>query len=196
MNWSDIQIQLFDYSGSAYVANGGEAISQGVELEFEAELGYGWSATLGYGYSDAKTAGAFTITDRDTTILSANDGDRLPYVPEQTITLGATYTHPVASGVTLQGHVGAAYRSDVTTQINASAAGFQQLGGFTTVNASASLLLGTQWTARLYVDNLTNIEGVSVAGPVLRTADVSPNYRDEYLMRPRTIGLAVTYRFE
>ncbi len=196
MNWSDIQIQLFDYSGSAYVANGGEAISQGVELEFEAELGYGWSATLGYGYSDAKTAGAFTITDRDTTILSANDGDRLPYVPEQTITLGATYTHPVASGVTLQGHVGAAYRSDVTTQINASAAGFQQLGGFTTVNASASLLLGTQWSARLYVDNLTNIEGVSVAGPVLRTADVSPNYRDEYLMRPRTIGLAVTYRFE
>jgi hypothetical protein len=31
---------------------------------------------------------------------------------------------------------------------------------------------------------------------VLRTADVSPDYRDEYLMRPRTIGLAVTYRFE
>jgi iron complex outermembrane receptor protein len=196
MRWSDMQIQLFDYSGSAYVANGGEAITRGVELELEARMGYGWSITLGYGYTDARTAEAFTILDRGAVILSADDGDRLPYVPEQTLTFGANYTHPISKEVTLQAYAGAAYRSDVTTQINASAAGYQQLGGFTTVNASASVLIDTNWTARLYADNLTNIEGVSVAGPVLRTADVSPNYREEYVMRPRTVGLSVTYRFE
>ena len=36
MRWKDIQIQLFDASSSAYVANGGTAVSRGVELEFEA----------------------------------------------------------------------------------------------------------------------------------------------------------------
>lgn len=196
MKWSDMQIQLFDYSGSAYVANGGEAISKGVELELEAQLGHGWSAMLGYGYTDARTAEAFTITDRGTTILSANDGDPLPYVPKQTLTLGVNYTRAVTSAATLQAYAGAAYRSDVTTQINASAAGYQQLGGFTTIDASASLLFDTRWTTRLYVDNLTNIQGVTVAGAVLATSNVSPLYREEYVMRPRTVGLAVTYRFE
>jgi iron complex outermembrane receptor protein len=202
MRWSDIQIQLFDYSGSAYVANGGEALSQGIELELEGQLGRGWSAMLGYGYTDAKVTGDFTIIDRpdipgNPPVLVAHNGDRLPYVPKQTLTAGLNYTHPVASAVTLDLHADAAYRSDVTTQINASASGYRQLGGFTTVGASATLRFGAAWRTRLYVNNLTNIQGVSAAGPVLRNADAyAPNYREEYVIRPRTVGLMLTYRFE
>ena len=76
------------------------------------------------------------------------------------------------------------------------AAALLVLGGFTTVDAAASLLFGPRWTARLYVNNLTNIPGVSVAGPVLKNADVAANYREEYVIRPRTIGLALSFRFE
>jgi len=196
MHWSDIQIQLFDFSDSAYVANGGTATSKGVELELEGQLGHGWSATLGYGYTDAKIASDFTITDRGETILSAQDGDRLPYVPKQTLTAGLGYTQPITSGITLDAHANASYRSDVTTQINATASGYQQLGGFTVVGASAGLLFGPHLSTRLYVNNLTNQAGISAAGPVLKNANFYPDYRVEYLSRPRTVGLTIAYTFE
>jgi iron complex outermembrane receptor protein len=195
MRWSDIQIQLFGASSTAYVANGGGATSQGLELETEAQLGHGWSASIGYGYTDAKVKSDFLITDRGETILSAQGGDRLPYVPEQTLTAGLGFMHPLTRDISMDLHVDASYRSDVTTQINSTASGYQQLGGFTTADASATFLFGPNWHARLYVNNLTNNEGVSAAGPVLKNVNLYPEYRVEYLMRPRTIGLWLAYTF-
>lgn len=199
MHWNDIQIQLFDASSSAYVANGGTAKSQGVELELDAQLSHEWTATLGYGYADAKVTSDFVITDRGLTILSATSGDRLPYVPRQTVTGGLSYAHRSSSDLGIEAHVDAAYRSDVTTQINNTVSGYRDLGGFTTVNASASVLVGRQWRARLYATNLTNALGVSAAGPVLNNAASYPGtnrYLDEFVIRPRTIGLGLDYRFE
>ena len=199
MRWNDIQIQLFDASSSAYVANGGTALSQGVELELDAQLGRGWTGSLGYGYADAKVTGDFTVTDRGLTILAANSGDRLPYVPKQTLTAGLGYAHALTPSITFEGHADAAYHSDVLTQINSTVAGYRQLGGFTTVNASAGLALSSAWRARLYALNLTNQVGVSAAGPVLNNAANYPDtnkYLDEFVIRPRTIGVAVEYRFE
>ncbi len=196
MHWNDIQIQLFDATDSAYVANGGTALSQGVELELEGQLGRGWTATLGYGYTDAKVTGDFAILDRGITILSAQNGDRLPYVPEQTITAGIGYARNLSGTVSLDAHADASYRSNVSTQINATAAGYQVLGGFTTVDASASLGFGEHWRARLYCANLTNQAGVSAAGPVLRNADILANYREEYVMRPRTLGVTLSYHLK
>ena len=136
MKWYDMQIQLYNATDSAYVANGGTAVSQGLELEMEAELARGFSATFGYGYADAHVTGDFTITDRGETILAANDGDRLPYVPKQTLTGGLNYKHDLSGDRALDTNINAAFHSDETTQINASAAGYQTLSGFTTVNAS------------------------------------------------------------
>ena len=110
MRWSDIQIQLFGASSTAYVANGGGATSQGLELETEAQLGHGWSATLGYGYTDAKVKNDFLITDRGETILNAQGGDRLPYVPKQTLTAGLGFAHPVTRDISMDLHVDASYR--------------------------------------------------------------------------------------
>jgi outer membrane receptor protein involved in Fe transport len=138
----------------------------------------------------------FTIVDRGETILSAQDGNLLPYVPKQTLTAGLGFMHPIVNGVTLDIHGDASYRSDVTTQINSTASGYQQLGGFTTMDASATFLFASHWRARLYGDNLTNQQGVSAAGPVLKNANLFPNYRVEYLMRPRTVGLSLAYTFE
>jgi iron complex outermembrane recepter protein len=196
MNWSDIQIQVFDPSAAAYVANGGTARSQGLELELEGQLGNGWSAMLGYGYTDAKVTENFTNTDRGVVIFSANNGDPLPYVPKQTVTAGLGYARPVGSGMTLDAHADLSYRSSVTTQINDSAAGYQVLGGFTTMYLSGGLQFNAYLHARLYVNNLTNTPGVSVAGPVLKSANTFTEYNQDYLIRPRTIGVSLQYSFE
>lgn len=196
MHWNDIQIQLFDATDSAYVANGGTAVSQGIEAELEAELGHGWSAMLGYGYTNSKVTADFAITDRGETLLSAQNGDRLPYVPKQTLTAGIGYAKNISSEIALDVHADASYRSDVTTQINASASGYQTLGGFTTLAASAGLQFADHWHARLYGTNLTNIAGVSAAGAVLRNSDFYPNYREQYVIRPRTVGVSISYRLK
>jgi outer membrane receptor protein involved in Fe transport len=92
-------------------------------------------------------------------------------------------------------HLNAAYRSDVTTQLNSSILGYGELGGFTTINGSTGLSFASGWRARLFVNNLTNVQGVTSAGPLLRIYD-DPRYRIENLTRPRTIGVGFDYRFE
>jgi outer membrane receptor protein involved in Fe transport len=83
----------------------------------------------------------------------------------------------------------------VTTQLNSTVLGYQVLGGFTTINATAGLKFAGGWHARLFVDNLTNIQGVTSAGPLLRIYD-DPRYRVQNVIRPRTIGLGVDYQFK
>jgi outer membrane receptor protein involved in Fe transport len=97
--------------------------------------------------------------------------------------------------VTLGAHADAGYRSNVTTQLNRTVLGYQVLGGFTTVNATAGLKFAAGWHARLFVDNLTNVQGVMSARPLLRIHD-DPRYRVQNVIRPRTIRLGVDYQFK
>ena len=60
----------------------------------------------------------------------------------------------------------------------------------------AGLLFSNRLHARMYANNLTNQAGVSAAGPVLKSANFYPAYREEYVMRPRTVGVSLTYTFE
>jgi outer membrane receptor protein involved in Fe transport len=112
------------------------------------------------------------------------------------------FSSGVLSGLTgratgIDSHADASYRSTVTTpQINSSAAGYQQLGGYATVNASTGLLLGGKLRARRYVNNLTNQAGISDSGPVLKNANAYPDYREAYVIGPRTLGLSLQYSFE
>ena len=145
----------------------------------------------GYSLTDAKLTANFSVLDvvngSTYVIVTGNDGDRLPYVPRQTLTGDLAYTHALGGDMTFEAHANAAYRSSVTTQLNSSILGYQVLGGFTALNASAGMKFGSAWHARLFVDNLTNIQGVTSAGPLLRIYD-DPRYRVQNVMRPRTIG--------
>jgi iron complex outermembrane recepter protein len=197
--WNDIQIQAFGQAGDPAVVNGKTARTQGLEAELTAQLGREWSTTLGYSLTDAKLTANFSVLDvvngSTYVIVTGNDGDRLPYVPRQTLTGDLAYTHALGGDMTVEAHADAAYRSSVTTQLNSSILGYQVLGGFTTLNASAGMKFGSAWHARLFVDNLTNIQGVTSAGPLLRIYD-DPRYRVQNVMRPRTVGLGVDYQFK
>ncbi|MDP9064664.1 MAG: TonB-dependent receptor [Pseudomonadota bacterium] len=199
VTWDDVQIQVFGQAGDPAVVNGKQARTQGLELELGAVLGAGWNLNLGYGLTNAKITHGFSVLDvvngTSFTLVTGKPGDRLPYVPRQSITADLGFTRPLASTMALDAHLNAAYRSDVTTQLNSSILGYRQLGGFTTVNGSTGLSFGTGWHARLFVNNLTNARGVTSAGPLLRIYD-DPRYRIENVTRPRTIGIGFDYRFE
>ena len=80
-------------------------------------------------------------------------------------------------------------------QIDPTVLGYRTLGGFTTVNASVGVSLGKAWHLRAFGTNLTNVLGVTSAGSLYRGYD-DPRYRIENVMRPRTIGIGVDYKFE
>ena len=127
--------------------------------------------------------------------MAGQAGNRLTYVPRQTVTAELGYARPLAPEVSLDAHVNAAYRSDITTQLNPSVLGYRDLGGFTTINGSVGLGCYRNWHTRLFVTNLTNTLGVTSSGPLLRLY-VDPRYSVESPTRPRTIGLGIDYKFE
>jgi len=184
------------------VVNGKAARSQGLELESNARLGGGWSANLGYGFTDAKLTQDFNIVDivahafvPSTTLIAGYAGNRLPYVPRQTLTADLGYATSVRSGLDLDAHFSAAYHSDVVTEINDGVAGYTHLGGFTTLNGSVGLGFGNAWHSRLFVTNIGNIRGITSAGQLFRN-NPDPRYNVEFPSRPRTIGIGVDYTFE
>ncbi len=201
VNWSDVQIQVFGQAGDPVVVNGKQARSQGIELELGGQLGAGWSFTVGYGFTDAKVTQDFTVSEivpisgEPFDIVSAKAGDRLPYVPRQTLTADLSYEHPIAAGIAVDAHLDPAYRSNVNTQIDPTVLGFRTLGGFTTLNASVGLSFGSAWHVRFFGTNLSNVLGVTSAGSLYRGND-DPRYRVENIMRPRTLGIGVDYKFE
>ncbi|MDE2347894.1 MAG: TonB-dependent receptor [Gammaproteobacteria bacterium] len=200
VNWNDVQIQVFGQAGDPVVVNGKSARSQGVELELGGPIGGGWTFNFGYGFTDAKIMQDFAVTEplpgsgSIYTVVAARAGDRLPYVPRQTLTADLGYTRSLTETAVVDAHVDAAYRSNVATQIDPTVLGYRQLGGFTTINGAVGLALGTHWHLRVFVNNLTNVLGVTSAGSLYRGYD-DPRYRIENVARPRTIGVGAAYKF-
>ena len=100
------------------------------------------------------------------------DGDRLPGVPRNQVTLALDHTQPLGH-IQLLYHLDGSYRSAVTTTINdalaqadgeivhnAAEANYHELSGFTVLNASVGVQLA-QLLARLYVNNMTNQQGIT-----------------------------------
>ena len=191
IDWEDVQVEAYTVGGFKGVTNGEDAQSTGVELELQASLTENLNASLGYSHVKAEItkdviAGGSTI----------NDGDRLPYVPEDQLSLSLDYTLPFDNGYQLMLHGDGNYRSDFTTQLNDQQAlnNFMELDGYTLWNAAATFG-NDKWSAQAFVKNITDEEGVSSvfvlaangAGPAAEFG------RRGFVNRPRTIGLRFTY---
>ena len=97
----DLQLTQFVPNGlGRKISNAGQAVSKGVELAFDANLGGGFSAALNYGYSNA------TFTTYSDSVRTMNPqthqyvstkvdykGNFVPYAPQNTLNLSANYEH-------------------------------------------------------------------------------------------------------
>ena len=97
----DLQLTQFVPNGlGRKISNAGQAISKGVELAFDANLGNGFSAALNYGYAHA------TFTTYSDSVRTMNPvthkyvstkvdykGNFVPYAPQNTLSLNANYEH-------------------------------------------------------------------------------------------------------
>lgn len=188
--WSNIQTDFLRVSDRrAYIDNTGEAVAQGVELEFSARPARGLDLGLSATFQDSK----ITSIDATSSIQTGvRVGDRLPGSVKTKLSGFAQYTHELNDGKQLFGRIDAQY-------VGGSPNRFPLMPLMGTPNPffarneayeSIDLQIGYQserLDAALYVENITNNDSY-----ILNNGGSSPNSVNT--LRPRTIGIRISIR--
>ena len=185
-DWTNRQTTTFTPDGIyAYMANVGNARLTGFELETAARPMTGLTVTASLAYVDGKV----TSEGANAALLVTSDqkGDKLTGAPDWTATLSANYTWPV--GDTMNGLVRAdyAYTGSMATY-QPGYVYYTKYGNFSTVNLRTGLE-GSRWGAYLFINNLTNANGVLSELSGVGYADLL------YGISPRTFGVNVRKSF-
>jgi outer membrane receptor protein involved in Fe transport len=185
IDWTDIQINK-NCGGNfgLCVVNAGDAESQGVETEINAQLTDSIRLDFGYTYSDAEIS--------DSKDSSIPDNKDLPGVPEHSGNATLWYEMTTNGGWDVTFMLNSSYRSETTSQ----AVDFLDVEIDDYWLWDTSLALGTgHWTGRLFVNNIGDEEGYMSA---YSTQNASSHWGERaYALRgkPREIGFDITYRF-
>ena len=210
IDWSDPQLNSTTENASLPITiNGDGAESTGVELSLNWLITENLSVRGSYSYTKAELtdlAPDLLSTTEDvgfaTIRIDGEDGDRLPGSPEHQGSVYASYVMPLGD-MDMSFNYGISAISDVVTKTGGRANG-EELSGFAVHNFSASLAADA-WDITLYADNLLDkYAETGVRTDTARIQTVSDinggdvNVRSYYknVLRPRTIGLRATYRFD
>lgn len=196
MDWQDVQESLTviapvcNCPGAALV-NGDSA--SGLGVDFAATLAPVEDLALGVtlGWNDLTMDTAVYTFPAGAPILLRDKGERFNYSPEWTVGMSADYDFPLG-GTGLEGRFSASanYTSRQIFSLylfgtqRSSTAGEEMLFARTSFGIESP----QNWSASLYVDNLTNEEGPIVLAPF-----ASPLWTPR--TRPRTIGIQLEYHF-
>jgi iron complex outermembrane receptor protein len=189
IRWQNMQVQETTADAAfVYQGNAGTAHVKGVEFELTARPIEYLTATFAGSYQDAflvQGASAFQYSKNPTL---GRTGDSIPNVPKFQFNFGLSYTRPIAgdwegmlaADLTYRGAVNAYFASN--QQFNL------RLSPYTLVELRAGLINGP-WSLTAFARNLTN-----------KRAEVSAINSDQdphatLTVRPRTIGVTMTYRF-
>jgi outer membrane receptor protein involved in Fe transport len=186
LRWKKIQVPGSLPSGISYVANGGTARSRGVQFDSSIRVTKGLEVRASASYIDA-------VLTEDAPTANGTDGDRLPLVPRFAGSLRVDYEHAAfadwnfRAGAGLR-HVGKRF------SVGLLALDGIETDGYDAVDLTSDLN-NKNWTLRLYAKNVTDKRAYLTAFsfPDLSGASVVQN--EGTVLQPRTVGLAVDYRF-
>lgn len=187
MAWKDIQVsvQCPGVTGCSFLDNAGTAESKGFEMAAVMSPTGNLTVGLNASYTDAK------LTE-DAPGLAGFDGDRLPFVPDWTASATIDYTYPLSGDWDLSAGGGVRIVSDRVT-------GFSENPLKRTIDGYASgdlylQLTNGQMTLRAFAKNIGNGSGAQTITVGGTDADGAP-LLDYNRLQPRTLGLALDYRF-
>jgi len=186
LDWTDIQL-LAVVNNFGINANGGKAVSKGVEFTFGFRPVTGLLLSINGAYTDA-----YLTQDTDPVVGGMN-GDPLPWVPDWSYGLHGDYAWPVKDNWVA--HLGGSvnYTGNRTADFNNRTAdgSIRPIDSFTTLNLNTGIDFG-QWSLELYAKNLSNEMGITSVD----TGGFLPNGAVNLgLIRPRSIGLTAGLRW-
>jgi iron complex outermembrane receptor protein len=200
IDWTGIQLQAIE-NGLSYGANGGKAISQGVEFSGT----YLPIPALTLGLNEAYTDSHLTSTIPAASYLLT--GYQLPDVPKESASFTADYSWSLlSSGWTAS--VGGGYRYTgkqwllpVETDSAASTPTIEA-PSYSVIDLRASVR-NDHFTLRAFVRNLANrsaavgavSDGISQSHLIMTNPVTGENNVYETFLTPRTVGVAVDYKY-
>jgi len=185
-DWEDIQLFAV-VNGFGVNANGGTAVSKGVEFVASARATDNLRLSFNGAYTDAY------LTQDTSAVVGGLDGDPLPFVPEWSLGLSADTEWAVGNNST-------AYLGATLGYTGDRPAGYDQRGpngdvseldSYTTLDVRSGIEFG-RFAFEFYIKNLTNEFGAtsvdSANTPATGMVELG-------IIRPRTIGVSAEARF-
>jgi iron complex outermembrane receptor protein len=201
IKWSNVQQFFVLACGFAYTGNAGTGRSFGPEVEISAKLSDEWSVTVNGAYTDAKL-----------TQPSASYKYFLQYLQPGGVSTcpagGSSCTAPILNVPKVTASVALAYETDVTPNLKLTArvddnyvgASYDEayyfgirLPPYSIANARIGLSKD-HWTARFFVNNLTNKVAEITANNTSWQFNIPAVVRYS-TNQPRTFGTEINYRF-
>lgn len=196
--YSGIQIELFDpATATAYFANAGAARSYGVDLDVAAQpieplTLTGSVSLLNAKFTSSTPTPCFTVLTPPAGGVSRGDcpldGNRLPFSPKFTVTLGANYKYETPVGIfNIAGTFGhnSGYFSDPSNFAPSRAKSFETVNASLRWNSTSGHLNAGVWGKNLL--NQRRISGALLGAGVAATTS--------YPMAPRTYGVTIGYKY-
>jgi outer membrane receptor protein involved in Fe transport len=183
IDWTDIQIGIAPACGWSFSANGGEAETKGVEIDFDVELAEGL-------YMDF--AGAFMTAETtiDMPSFGASAGDSLPGTVEEQYNIGLSYDYVMGSKPVYTRldylYYGESYATFGQSEDQMSPA-------YEKFNFNWGVELNDNSTLQLSIDNLMDNRTEA-----FKFSADSPSYRPRNYLQwipPRSVSLRYTYRY-
>jgi iron complex outermembrane receptor protein len=189
LDWKDIQLFAF-VNDVGINANGGTAVSKGVEFTATARP----TSNLRFAFNGAYTD-AYLTEDTDP-VVGGLEGDPLPYVPDWSLSLSGDYEWPVMDSATA--YVGGTISTtgdrtaDFSTRTPAPESRIREVPSYESIDLRAGIEFG-RWSLEAYVKNLTDERGIT---SLVGDGTLLPNEAiGVAIIRPRTIGLTIGASF-
>jgi outer membrane receptor protein involved in Fe transport len=200
VDWQDPQLNTTSaWYGFFIAANGDEATTQGIELELEGFLSDSFHYRVGYTYVSAELDADFISPQTGGVV--APKGSALPGAPENVLSLNLDNTWSLNSTMDFVAAFNAYYQSSTENFVDQSSLLNESFSSFTLLGLNASLV-SDNWSAMLYVRNLTDEEGASGGFPSSHWSFDTGTFENwygngnrQFIVQPRTIGLKFGYRF-
>jgi outer membrane receptor protein involved in Fe transport len=189
IDWKNMQVSGTTPNGFySYITNVGASRVRGAELEVSGRPAEGVNLFANATYLDAK------LTEdqiNDFVVAAGRKGDRLPYIPHLTGSVGAEYRLPLSTTLDLYARADANYFGVSYSEFRPTNPYRVKLNDYALVN----LRLGVEaqdgeWGAYLFVNNITNSVAINRASNVAFI-----NAYGVTSATPRTVGLNVRRKF-
>lgn len=188
VDWDNLQIRTTSASGLPFWVNVGEAQSKGVELDAVVKLNSAFSLRAGYSHTDAEITETVTFANGEGD--NVFNGDPLPGAPGTQWNLALDYNQTFGAAI-VDASIGTSYFGEVYTALNSGFPNYKKLDSFNTARANAGVTL-RNWRVGAFINNIGNTRGIT---GTRSTEWYGEQGKFEYVTRPRTIGLSVTYKY-
>ena len=183
IDWTDIQIGIAPACGWSFSANGGEAETKGVEIDFDFMLADGLYMDFAGSFMTAET----TI---DMPSFGASAGDSLPGTVEEQYNIGLSYDYSMGSRPAYA-RLDYLYYGDSFATFGQSED--QMSPAYEKFNVNVGVELNQNSSLQLSIDNLMDNRTEA-----FKFAANSPGYRPRNYLQwipPRSVSLRYTYRY-